>query len=249
MAEEELNTYKLQLQQVEAALTTDPTNEELITLKGDLEQVINLTKELIGNESQEEADEVEEAAPEEATETTYQETKVEKKKKSRWGEAEPKLPIRPWQVGERCQAVWDGDSLYHDAIIKEIDGDSVSVEFVGYRGRHSAQLSGLKMPMSGATTVHATSSKRELEIKRKEYLKEKKRKKQEKLKDLLEAKEKEKGKWQSFSSKAFGKKGFVKKSIFKSPLAAEGKVGVGTCGQSGKGMTDYTQASKYKNSF
>ena len=27
MAEEELNTYKLQLQQVEAALTTDPTNE------------------------------------------------------------------------------------------------------------------------------------------------------------------------------------------------------------------------------
>ena len=29
-----------------------------MTLKGDLEQVINLTKELIGNESQEEADEV-----------------------------------------------------------------------------------------------------------------------------------------------------------------------------------------------
>ena len=36
--------------------------------------------------------------------------------------------------------------------------------------------------------------------------------------------EKEKGKWQNFSKKAFGKKGFVKKSIFKSPEEADGKV-------------------------
>ena len=37
--------------------------------------------------------------------------------------------------------------------------------------------------------------------------------------------EREKGKWQNFSKKAFGKKGFVKKSIFKSPEEADGKVG------------------------
>ena len=37
--------------------------------------------------------------------------------------------------------------------------------------------------------------------------------------------EKEKGKWQNFSKKAFGKKGFVKKSIFKTPEEAAGKVG------------------------
>ena len=36
--------------------------------------------------------------------------------------------------------------------------------------------------------------------------------------------EKEKGKWQNFSKKAFGKKGFVKKSIFKTPEEAAGKV-------------------------
>ena len=35
--------------------------------------------------------------------------------------------------------------------------------------------------------------------------------------------EKEKGKWQNFSKKAFGKKGFVKKSIFKTPEQAAGK--------------------------
>ena len=40
MSESDLNTYKLQLQQVEAALTTDPDNVELTQLKGDLEQVL-----------------------------------------------------------------------------------------------------------------------------------------------------------------------------------------------------------------
>lgn len=42
-----LDTYKLQLQQVEAALTTEPTNEELLKLKQDLVEVIALTNELI----------------------------------------------------------------------------------------------------------------------------------------------------------------------------------------------------------
>ena len=47
MSESELSTYQLQLQQVEAALTSDPANSELLKLKTDLEQVINLTKTLI----------------------------------------------------------------------------------------------------------------------------------------------------------------------------------------------------------
>ena len=49
LSEEEANlaTYSLQLQQVEAALTNDPSNPELTKLKSDLEEVINLTKELI----------------------------------------------------------------------------------------------------------------------------------------------------------------------------------------------------------
>ncbi len=57
-----------------------------------------------------------------------------------------------------------------------------------------------------------------------EYLKEKKKKKQEKMQEQIESKEKEKKQWQNFSSKAFGKKGFVKKSIFKTPESSDGKV-------------------------
>ena len=30
------------------------------------------------------------------------------KKKSRWAEPAPILPIKPWQVGENCQALYSG---------------------------------------------------------------------------------------------------------------------------------------------
>ena len=65
MSESELSTYQLQLQQVEAALTSDPANSELLKLKTDLEQVINLTKTLIeqqvakSNQNEEEEEEEE----------------------------------------------------------------------------------------------------------------------------------------------------------------------------------------------
>ena len=41
-------------------------------------------------------------------------------------------------------------------------------------------------------------------------------------------------------------KGRVKKSIFASPDSVEGKVGVGTCGQSGQPMTAYHMNEKWK---
>ncbi len=42
------------------------------------------------------------------------------------------------------------------------------------------------------------------------------------------------------------KGGIVKKSIFATPDGPGGKVGVGTCGISGRPMTDYMQAEKRK---
>ena len=49
VSEEEANlaTYSLQLQQVEAALTNDPGNQELLKLKTDLQEIIALTQQLI----------------------------------------------------------------------------------------------------------------------------------------------------------------------------------------------------------
>jgi len=244
MSESDLNTYKMQLQQVEAALTTDPDNEELNQLKTDLEQVLNLTLDLINaqlGQGTSGADEDLEAA-----------FKKEEKpaKKSRWAEPDPIMPVKPWQVGEHCQAIYPADSVYYDAKIEEITTDGeVSVKFKGYKGSYVTTLGLLRLPSSGTTTVHATGSaknKKELANYQRELKKEKKKKNAEKMKELEEEREKEKAKWSSFSAKAFGKKGFVKKSIFKTPETAEGKVGVGTCGISGQKMTDFNTAAKYR---
>eukprot|EP00090_Calanus_glacialis_P041824 TRINITY_DN74366_c0_g1_i1.p1 TRINITY_DN74366_c0_g1~~TRINITY_DN74366_c0_g1_i1.p1 ORF type:complete len:245 (-),score=94.37 TRINITY_DN74366_c0_g1_i1:82-816(-) len=241
MSESDLNTYKLQLQQVEAALTTDPDNEELNQLKNDLEQVLNLTLDLINaqlGQGTSTDDDLENAL------------KKEKPKKSRWAEPDPILPVKPWQVGEHCQAIYPVDSVYYDAKIEEITTDGeVSVKFKGYKGSYVTTIGLLRLPSSGTTTVHATGSaknKKELANYQRELKKEKKKKNAEKMKDLEEEREKEKMKWSSFSAKAFGKKGFVKKSIFKTPETADGKVGVGTCGISGQKMTDFSSAAKYR---
>jgi len=251
MTEADLNTYKLQLQQVEAALTTDPENEELITLKSDLEEVINLTQDLLNaqlgqSSSPPPCEEEEEEAP--VSHKKKSPSPAPKKVKSRWAAPDPILPVKPWQVGEHCQAVYSGDNQYHDAVINEITTDGeVSISFRGYKGNYVTSLGLLKLPESGSTTVHHVGkNKREMAAKQKEYLKEKKRKKLEKMKEMEEAREKEKNKWQNFSGKAFGKRGFVKKSIFKTPENQSGRVGVGTCGISGQSMTEFSHAAKYR---
>ena len=43
----QLASYRLQLGQVEAALTGDPENAELLALKGDLDEIISITSELV----------------------------------------------------------------------------------------------------------------------------------------------------------------------------------------------------------
>ena len=125
----------------------------------------------------------------------------------------------------------------------------MSVKFRGYKERVVSSLGLLKLPSSGTTTVHATGStknKKELLQHQKELKKEKKKKHLENMKTLEQEREKEKQKWSNFSAKAFGKKGFVKKSIFKTPESSDGRVGVGTCGISGQKMTEYESAKKYR---
>jgi len=47
------------------------------------------------------------------------------------------------------------------------------------------------------------------------------------------------------------KKGLLnkKKSIFASPESVQGRVGIGTCGVSGKGMTEYSAADKWRKGY
>lgn len=78
-------------------------------------------------------------------------------------------------------------------------------------------------------------------------MKKKKAKKQQRFKDLEEEREQDKNKWLNFSTKSTKKSGQSKpKSIFASPDNVNGRVGIGTCGVSGKEMTKYSYGEKYR---
>nr|ADD24498.1 Survival of motor neuron-related-splicing factor 30 [Lepeophtheirus salmonis] len=134
---------------------------------------------------------------------------------------------------------------YQEAVIEEISTNGeVSVKFRGTEHVVVTSLGLLKISKLG--NIKNLKNRKELLAKQKEYLKKKKAKKLERLKVMEEEREQEKNKWKVFSSKAFGKKGFVKKSIFKTPENAKGRVGIGTCGVSGQNMTTFSSASKYR---
>lgn len=107
MSGDDLNSYKLQMQQVDAALTSDPNNPELLTLKADLQQVIDLTEELITEQqTKSESDIPTEGSEEVLPESSSSSSSFEKKKSRPHDQLNP---IKHWQVGEQCQAVWEKD--------------------------------------------------------------------------------------------------------------------------------------------
>ena len=99
-SEADLKSYNLQMQQVDAALTSDPHNPELLKLKEDLQEVISLTQDLL-----EETRSAAATAADVATVPEPQEEVVKKKARPH----DHIKPIKHWQVGEQCQAIWEKD--------------------------------------------------------------------------------------------------------------------------------------------
>lgn len=235
---EDLQNYELQLQQVEAALTTSPDDPELLKLKKDLEEVIELTTELIKSQLPDDVkkDDIDlKSADLTAVDPTlFPSEKVKK----------------DWRTGNRCLAFWLEDGQYHEATIDSIDKDEVSVLFDDHKIGVPVVLTQefLKELPKGQDRGGARGifkARKLVTSKEREYLKKKKLKKQARFQQLEAERECEKNKWLNFSSKTY-KKGMSKKSIFASPDNVNGRVGIGTCGVAGKGMTDYQQAEKYK---
>ncbi|CAH8601815.1 unnamed protein product [Dicrocoelium dendriticum] len=199
-AELDLLNHKLQLQQVEAALELDKDNQDLKSLKADLEEVIRLSVELLGKSS--DPHEIE------------------------------------WHVGDHCMAMCSRDKLYYKATILEFLGESSCVvNFETYDTTDVCQLSHLKP----VTTVAPVSKKKKRDVKARAIEKKKLKKiklqqREEEIENLCES---EKNRWLNFSKKVL-KIGKTRKSIFASPEALDGRVGVGTCGIAGRPMTKFT---------
>uniref|UniRef100_A0A336LZR9 Survival of motor neuron-related-splicing factor 30 n=1 Tax=Culicoides sonorensis TaxID=179676 RepID=A0A336LZR9_CULSO len=233
MADLDLNNYQMQLQQVKAALSTDPNNEELLKLKSDLEEVIELTKDLIRAQAEEQKKTY--IAPA----GSYEGSNYYEKQKA------SDTPTKYWKVGDKCQAKWT-DGQYHDATIESIsdDGD-VSVIFDTYQNRGASSLRDLR-ERKVRNEVFTINANKRVRPNQKEYLKKKKQKKLERLKDIEASREQEKNKWLNFAAKSSKKHPGTSKSIFASPESVTGRVGIGTCGISGKGMTKYVEGEKYR---
>ncbi|XP_071480133.1 survival of motor neuron-related-splicing factor 30-like [Diadema antillarum] len=219
-----LATYKAQLQQVEAALTNDAENEELLKLKQDLQEVIDLTTDLLKA----------------AQGTTA----------SAESDSEEPAVSHSWNVADRCLACWSKDQQYYPATIDQVHEDgTVTVIFDVYENielKHVSKLKDIpedqreKRPAPDGDSDNRSMSKKQMLAKQREYKKKKQQKKADRLKQQEQLHEDQKKSWQNFSSKALkGKKGFTKKSIFASPDFNEGKVGVGTCGVGGQPMTKF----------
>ena len=109
MSEADLKSYNLQMQQVEAALTSDPGNQELLTLKTDLDQVIELTKQLIEQQSSVAQPQASSASVSKEAATSSGSIDSESSKKKVARPHDHIKPIKHWQVGEQCQAIWSKD--------------------------------------------------------------------------------------------------------------------------------------------
>ncbi|XP_055626671.1 survival of motor neuron-related-splicing factor 30-like [Toxorhynchites rutilus septentrionalis] len=233
---DDLQNYKLQLQQVEAALLTDPENSELLKLKQDLEEVIDLTKDLI--RAQQEAEQKKSAYIEPASTSYFEAFSAAEKKQSK--------PLVIWKVGDKCSAKWIEDGQYYDATIEAItDNGEVSIVFDAYQNRSTTTISELK-ERKVRNEVFPSNSNKRMRPNQKEYLKKKKQKKLIRFKELEEERETEKNKWLQFSAKNTKKTGVKCKSIFASPENVNGRVGIGTCGVSGKPMTEFSHGEKYR---
>jgi survival-of-motor-neuron-related-splicing factor 30 len=211
----DLETYQVQLSQVELALASDPSNAELTSLRSELEKLIELTQAALAE---------------------TQAAASSKSDPSRKSIASTRT--QHWVAGDECLAKYSADGLWYPARITSLGGSvenrAYSIVFKGYNTTELVKASELK-PLPPNYTPPAPSSlgKRKLS-KVEEEEKEKKKKKNEKKVEARAAKAKEQlqkqATWQKFTKKAEKKgvqiAGVAGTSIFKTP---DNPLGRGTC--------------------
>jgi survival of motor neuron-related-splicing factor 30 len=210
MDKADLETYQVQLSQVELALSSDPTNAELASLRSELKELIQLTQTAV---SQAEA-------------ASSSKTDVSRK-------APTAMPIQTWSAGDECLAKYSGDGAWYPARITSLGGSAdnrvYSIVFKGYNTTELVKAFEIK-PLPANYAIEPSSNKRKLS-KVEEEEREKKKKKNEKKIEAKAAKAKEQTQkqatWQKFAKKSEKKgvhiAGVSGTSIFKTPDNPLGK--------------------------
>jgi len=199
-ASSELENYRLQLQQVEAALVAEPKNEELLKLKDDLNEIIDLQQELVLGDTSSSS-----GLP-------------------RGSHLAEKMN---WKVGDRCLAPSKNGQKYV-AVIDGISQDKVAITFTGNGTKNMVRICELQIAPVEEKKNYIFQSNKGSSGPKKEWQLERERrklraqKKEQRKKTLDETKEQEKNKWLNFNVKASAKSMKGLKRVEASSSAADG---------------------------
>ncbi|KAL0951099.1 hypothetical protein HGRIS_007836 [Hohenbuehelia grisea] len=238
MDKEDLETYQVQLSQVELALSSDPDNAELSSLRSELKELIELTQAALAQ-----ADAAASSSKAEASRTKASNSSAA-------------TSSQTWGAGDEVLAKYSGDGQWYPARITSLGGSEqnrvYSIMFKGYNTTELVKANEIKAMPAGQSYAGASAggAKRKL-TKVEEEERERKKKKNEKKLEVRAAKAKEQvakqATWQKFAKKSEKKgvhiAGVAGTSIFKTPDNPLGRVGVTG---SGKGMTEVQQRIKHK---
>jgi survival of motor neuron-related-splicing factor 30 len=232
MNKADLETYQVQLSQVELAIQADPDNAELLSLRTELQELIELTKAALAQ-----------------AEASTSSSKAEPSKK----QSQPTAPSHVWAAGDECLAKYSEDGQWYPARITSVGGSTenpvYSIVFRGYNTGDLVKADEIKpLPANHNANAPAAGSgaKRKL-TKVEEEERERKKKKNEKKLENKAAKAKEQtmkqATWQKFAKKSEKKgvhiAGIAGTSIFKTPDNPHGR---------GKHIS-YLSATPYGPSF
>ena len=228
MEKDDLETYQVQLSQVDLALQADPDNTKLAELKAELQELIDLTKAAIAQQ---------EAAAQAASSSS----------KSKSSSSAAQQPAKTFVAGDDCLAKYSGDGQWYPARVASVGGSTenrqYSVVFKGYNSTelvNTFQIKALPANYTGGNAGGSGGSGSGVGGKRKltkveEEERERKKKKNEKKLENKAAKAKEQTEkqatWQKFAKKSEKKgihiAGVSGTSIFKTP---DNPMGRGKCG-------------------
>ena len=215
MEKSDLETYQVQLSQVELALSSDPDNAELSSLKSELQELIDLTKAAIAQQ-----------------EAVASSSKAEASRKA--ASAASAAQTKTFVAGDECLAKYSGDGQWYPARIAAVGGATenrqYSVMFKGYNTTELVNASQIKaLPANYAAPTPATGKRKLTKVEEEE--RERKKKKNEKKVEVRAQKAKEQTEkqvtWQKFAKKSEKKgihiAGVAGTSIFKTPENPLGK--------------------------
>src|SRR5258705_2029015 len=119
MDKSDLEAYQLQLSQVELALSSDPDNDDLASLRDELKSLIELTQSAIAQSEAAAASSAKEA-PRKDAQTPYRQT---------------------WSAGDECLARYSTDGQWYPARITSVGGSTENAVFnIVFKGYNTTEL-------------------------------------------------------------------------------------------------------------